>query len=287
MSEEQDKPVEETPQDGSEVPSGGARLAAARREKQISVLEIAKELHLDEPKVRALERDEYDVLGAPVFAKGHLRKYAQLVGVDADDVLADYYQLTRSQGMPPVVVGRRKVSREISPGPWIAAIIVVLVSALAYWWFAIRQVDIAPAPPPAQQQQQEQDSDSSVVDDPAVQTAAETTGQAEETEDQQDVDASSAVATPEPIVEPPPEGEFRLTLTFSGDCWTEIFDADGRRLFFEMGRNGQIAELQGRAPLSALFGNVDNVQLLVNGSDYAIPTTNARSRTVRLTIVNP
>ena len=63
------------------APVAGERLAIARRELQISVLEIAKELHLDEAKVRALERNEFDVLGAPVFAKGHLRKYAELVHV--------------------------------------------------------------------------------------------------------------------------------------------------------------------------------------------------------------
>ena len=49
-----------------------------------AVVEVAKELHFDEPKVRALERNDFEVLGAPVFAKGHLRKYAQLVGVDED-----------------------------------------------------------------------------------------------------------------------------------------------------------------------------------------------------------
>ena len=38
---------------------------------------------------RALERNEFDVLGAPVFAKGYLRKYAQLVHVNSDDVLAE------------------------------------------------------------------------------------------------------------------------------------------------------------------------------------------------------
>ncbi len=46
---------------------------------------MAKELHLDEPKVQALEENQFDVLGAPVFAKGHLRKYAELVGVPVDD----------------------------------------------------------------------------------------------------------------------------------------------------------------------------------------------------------
>ena len=98
MNDEQDKSVEQTP--GRDAPQCGERLAEARREQLFSVLEVAKELHLDEPKVRALERNDFDVLGAPVFAKGHLRKYAQLVGVDEADVFADYYAMTRSAGTP-------------------------------------------------------------------------------------------------------------------------------------------------------------------------------------------
>ena len=88
MNDDVDKQGENTTGEG-DGPVGGERLAEARREQQISVLEIAKELHLDEHKGRALERNEFDVLGAPVFAKGHLKKYSQLVGVNADDVMAD------------------------------------------------------------------------------------------------------------------------------------------------------------------------------------------------------
>ena len=107
MSEEQDTAAEESGENEEHGPRGGERLAEARRAQQISVLEVAKELHLDEHKVRALERNDFDVLGAPVFAKGHLRKYAQLVGVDEDDVFADYYRLTRQDVAPPIIVGRR------------------------------------------------------------------------------------------------------------------------------------------------------------------------------------
>ena len=86
-------------------------------------------MHLDEPKVRALERNDFDVLGAPVFAKGHLRKYAQLVGVSEADVFADYYAMTRSAPLPPLVAVRSKIRQEVSPGPWIAAVAVLLVAA--------------------------------------------------------------------------------------------------------------------------------------------------------------
>ena len=92
MTDDKDSPDEETPEVKAEGPLGGERLAEARRAKQISVLEIAKELHIEESKIRALENNDFDVLGAPVFAKGHLKKYSQLVGVNHDDVLADYYR---------------------------------------------------------------------------------------------------------------------------------------------------------------------------------------------------
>ncbi len=140
MSEDRDKrTAQQAEPDHDEVPMAGERLRQARQEQQISVLEVAKELHLDEPKVRALERNEFDVLGAPVFAKGHLRKYAQLVGVDEDDVFADYYAMTHTLSMPPIVGGRKNVRRELSPGPWIALVIVIIVAAAAYWWFAMRE----------------------------------------------------------------------------------------------------------------------------------------------------
>ena len=114
---------------------GGERLAEARREQQISVLEIAKELHLDESKVRALERNEFDVLGAPVFAKGHLRKYAELVGVPIEDVLTDYYQLNRSTGAPPVVGPTRTQPSDVKVGPWIAIVVAVVILGAGVWWF--------------------------------------------------------------------------------------------------------------------------------------------------------
>ena len=101
MTDDVDQPNEEAGEQ-ADGPVAGERLLEARHAQQISIDEIAKELHLDEYKVRALERNEFDVLGAPVFAKGYLKKYAQLVGVRADDVIADYYQLNRSASAPPV-----------------------------------------------------------------------------------------------------------------------------------------------------------------------------------------
>lgn len=309
MSDARDKSTEEAATDDEpQGLIGGERLAAARREQQVSVLEIAKELHLDEPKVRALERNEFDVIGAPVFAKGHLRKYAQLVGVDEADVMADYYQLNRTAGMPPLVSHRRRARREMSPGPWIAVVVVLVVVATAYWWFTTPravvgepEVDVPvqterpERPTPAEQAAEELGEDDSAnlqsVDDPADLQV-----------DESQVDESQIAGSPtaEPSADEPPtaeepsadaaagptlgDGQMRVLLTYSGDCWTEVTDAGGRRLFFDLGKDGRTVELSGEAPFNVLFGNADNVSVLVNGSERAITAAERRGRTARLSI---
>jgi cytoskeleton protein RodZ len=299
MTDEQEKSAsnktDDSPGKESEGPRCGELLGEARREQEIGVAEIAKELHLDEHKVRALERNDFDTLGAPVFAKGHLRKYAELVGVDVNDILTDYYRLTRQDNLPPVVVARRRMRREVSPGPWIAVIVVIIVVAAAYYWFSIYSLQLttpvsAPeAGPPPQQ-------DPATVYNGRAEPDIAVSGRP----DPGPAETESPAAEPEPVAadfevedsappesEPLADGEVRLSLSFSGECWTEISDATGQRLFFEMGRAGETVELTGVAPFAALFGDVDNVSVRVDGNDYPVTTNNPGSRTARLTINQP
>ncbi len=276
MSDDNDKLEESTPDEKSQGPLAGERLAEARREQQIAVIEIAKELHLDEYKVRALECNDFDVIGAPVFAKGHLRKYAQLVNVNEADVMADYYQLNRSTGAPPVITTRPRSRQVMSPGPWVAVIVVISVAATAYWWFAAREAttetpvtgEVAPLP-----------QESLPVDEQQTDIADETddllTDEAEVFVEQEPVAAVVAVTD---------DSVMRLSITYSGDCWTEITDASGRRLFFDLGKAGRTVNLSGEAPVHILFGDAANVSIEVNGGAFEIPAADRRGRTARLTI---
>ncbi|MFQ5608895.1 MAG: helix-turn-helix domain-containing protein [Woeseiaceae bacterium] len=290
MIDETDKPEAKPRATEPDGPQAGQRLAAARREKQITVLEVAKELHLDEPKVRALEQNRFEVLGAPVFAKGHLRKYATLVGVGIDDVLADYYALNRSAGMPPVVGKVRKQGREISPGPWIAAFVVLVFAATAWWWFFEREP--GPTLSDAGRATPAVSGEIAAANDPDTETAdrvempqVQVVTEAPAFEDSlpEDSQPEEAVLVGEPLV----EGQIELSMVFSGDCWTEISDANGRRLFFALGQDGRTSTVTGQAPLSVLFGNADNVSVRVNGADYTIAASDRRGQTARLTIVSP
>jgi cytoskeleton protein RodZ len=302
MSDDVDKP--EVSDSEPQGPRGGERLAEARREQKIAVFEIAKELHLDEHKVRALERNEFDVLGAPVFAKGYLRKYAQLVNVDGDDVLADYYRMNRSAEAPPVVSSRPKPRQELSPGPWIAVIVVLIVTVMAYVWFTrpdapstglqdLAADDSAAVSSPAAEETTAPAGadDAPVIDEPQPEpeTATVTEGQAEPAAEPEPQSAQPSVEPPLEETSSPAiaEGQVRVLLTYTGDCWTEVTDASGRRLFFALGKDGRSVELSGSEPLNVLFGNPGNVEVVVNGDNFALPPTARPDRPLRLAISGP
>ena len=257
----------------------GERLAEARRDLQIDMIDIAKKLHLDEHKVRALECNEFDMLDAPVFVKGYLRKYAQLVKVDEADVMADYYQLARASNAPLVITSWSKPRRTISPGPWIMAITVIAAAAATYWWFTNRDAELVrpvtgeiALPPITDKPEGEVDFSTESSDDTV--DAVE--------------DAPRVATVPEPVAEAvntADVSEVQLSITYSGDCWTEISDASGRRLFFDLGRSGRTVNLSGESPFSVLFGDVANVTLVVNGTSFNIPAADRRGRTARLTIM--
>jgi len=270
-------------------PVGGERLRAARRENDISVGDIAKELHLDEPKVRALERNEFDVLGAPVFAKGHLRKYAELVGISVDDVMTDYYQMNRSVGAPPVVGPKRTHTRDISLGPWIGGAVAVIVAiAAAYWWFnrepAASGIEIEPATL----------APFTTGEEPAPTVSGELLPPATQPEPDNEIFAApveelAATETAPPITDSQADFEslgpqVQLNLTFSGDCWTEVSDASGRRLYYDLGQSGRVVSLSGDAPLRVILGDSTNVSITVDGRDYPIPASARSGRLARLNI---
>jgi len=308
--EENSNQMHDSARDGTASPVGGERLAATRRARGISVYEIAKELHIDEPTVRALEENRFDVLGAPVFAKGHMRKYAELVGVPVDEILADYSQLNRSAGAPPIVGPLRKESRDVSIGPWVSGIAVILVGALAAWWWfnmeqTVERVIVQPATlapfeadrenDPSERENgpsQPQEDLSPDVDDSVPPPDDEVTADLAE-----EPLAFAGETAPEPqfglvVAEQiPSDGDVavgnsvELVLSFTGDCWAEVTDATGRRLYFDLGIEGRSVTLNGAEPLGVLLGNTSNVSVGVNGFDYSIPAANRRgNNTARLTI---
>ncbi len=285
---------QQTPDADASGPLGGERLAIARRSHEISASDIAKELHLDEPKVRALEQNNFELLGAPVFAKGHLRKYAELVGVSTDDIIADYYRLNQTAGAPPVVGPARKFERDYTPVSWIVvSLVVIIVASASYWWFTR---DSARPPVVRTQAAVLAPFASDASDEPVQQAAAETAEILPEPEplvtaedlpptETMLVSSTAADFESEPLVEDVSLlPQVHVELSFSGDCWTEVSDASGRRLFYDLGTAGRVVALAGDEPLQIVLGNSENVSINVEGRDYPISDYVRRGSLTRLTI---
>lgn len=280
----------------------GKRLAEARQARDITIVDIAQELHLDEPKVRALEQNRFDALGAPVFVKGYIRKYAELVGVPVDEVLAEYRRFEERDEPPPIVGLRRPPGPEVSVGPWLRGILVIAIVAGAAWLWLSGTLDplfSSPEPAtPAPFAPAAQPSGDAVVQ-PEPETEIETEPAAAEpvleTEAQpvlaEPLDAAEVLAgetgtaaSEAPPAGPPGEGEVRLSLAFTGDCWTEVSDAAGTRLYFGLGKAGDTASVVGAAPLHVLLGDSKNATVRVDGEAFPIPPGARRGDTARLTI---
>src|ERR1700676_2420457 len=68
----------------------GPRLKAERERRGMSPQKAADELHLDGWVIDALEADDYERIGPSVYAKGHLKRYAALLGLPSAEIMAGY-----------------------------------------------------------------------------------------------------------------------------------------------------------------------------------------------------
>ena len=114
--------------------SPGARLRTAREERGLSIEEVADRLRLNEALVLAMEEDRFGLLGAPVFARGHLKNYAALVGAPEREVMAgfDVGDLPEPTFLP--ALDRAPITRPRARWPWLVAVALGVAAAVAAWW---------------------------------------------------------------------------------------------------------------------------------------------------------
>jgi len=70
----------------------GNLLKAAREAQDISIEAVSKYLHLTVPTILSIEADYYEKMPAPVYVRGYLRRYAQFVKLDPEEILNAFEQ---------------------------------------------------------------------------------------------------------------------------------------------------------------------------------------------------
>src|SRR5688572_25117392 len=81
----------------------GELLRRERDRRSMSLQQAAEDLHLDPRTVQAIEENRFAALGVPVYARGHLRKYAALLGLSPEYIIQRYEALTDRPEVPTPV----------------------------------------------------------------------------------------------------------------------------------------------------------------------------------------
>jgi len=80
-----------------------------------------------------------------------------------------------------------------------------------------------------------------------------------------------------------PDGDDRLSIEFSEECWVEIKDAAGTALFGDLGQAGERIDLIGAAPFRVLLGYAPGVLLTYNAEPVAL-TPHTRNNVASLVL---
>jgi cytoskeleton protein RodZ len=99
----------------------------------------ADRLRLNAALVLAMEEDRLALLGAPVFARGHLRNYAALLGLPEGEVLASFGsdELPEPSLLPAMDLRPR--ARDHARWVWPATAVALAIAVVAvFWWWGTR-----------------------------------------------------------------------------------------------------------------------------------------------------
>ncbi len=236
--------------------SVGQVLREAREAQGITLEEVAVRLRLMHRQVEAMEADDFASLGQPVFARGFVRNYARLLGLDHEALLV------RMEGAPEE---KPVVSPADSPpqhawltSPWLILLLLGVLLVLAipvalYLWLNSGTDDSPGSPAPAVQ--------SSPM--PATTPQAAPAIPAEPA-----LHATPAAVLPveaEPAEPKTAPLNSLLHLEFGEESWTEIKDASGQMLLRQLNPAGSSVDVRGQPPFEVVIGNAEQARMSYNG----------------------
>lgn len=285
--------VDNAMQESSLQQSVGAQLRRAREARGMTVEGVGAAIKLAARQVEAIEADAYAELMNPTYARGFIRNYAALIGLDQKALLAqlDQQQVRATPQLieqadvgvaMPMQSARRKWLL-----PLLALSVPVIVAVGLYLW---SEFWTAVPTEPVQVEQEvvapRQDAISQPEAEPAAPTADAQAADAVTTE------ATLAAALPEsstpPAAEsaataPPVAGQRQLAFTFTADSWVEIRDAQDRIVLSELNRAGSSRSISAVFPVSLVIGNAKSVRLSIDGTPHdLVPATKVDVARLRL-----
>lgn len=202
------------------VMTPGRTLQCARIAQGIPSTDIQRQLGLSANTLSALEEDDYRRLPAPVYVKGYIKNYAEIVQVRSAPLLKNYQAILERQGLSVSEVVKATGDGRPTFAMLGSALALLLATSLVFG--AILSEGLIP-------------SDHSVVDELQPKATSSPSEQAE-------IEASDS-----------PENQ--LSLVFSSESWVEVVDARDHILTVSLQRAGTQLILEGTPPFRVKVDN--------------------------------
>jgi cytoskeleton protein RodZ len=237
----------------------GQQLREAREHAGLTLEQTASQLHMPVQVVRALEQDEWQKLGAPVFVRGQLRSYARLLKVDLGSLL-DAVPIAPIEPVKLVSHTHTPKMRRVLESTARRAVYVVMTGVLAVpVWYATRSHLDGRPPSTASLDVVPPETSSSAPSDGGVAPAAE----AKKPVTTPYIASMAPVPRSEPI---PSAANGELSLQFSGDSWVQVSAPDGSTVEKALVKSGEQRHYAAGQVGRVVLGNAAAVQVQHAGS---------------------
>lgn len=207
-----------------------------------SLVEASRETKIRLDYLAAMERDSFEFVSGRVYVRGMLRGYARWLGLDEDDIAAEFERAFGPRPQPPLSESLNQPAVMALRGRrphWAAAAAVAALVLLGLSLVGLMRPAGNVAQPPS-------------------------------------APASPTVAAPPPpatVAEAPsPKAEgVRLMVAVTGaKCWI-LVNADGNQVFQGTIFNGDSRTFEAKDSLTVTFGLLPAVRLELNGRELAVP----------------
>lgn len=244
----------------------GQQLREAREAAGLSIDDVGHRLRMPVHVIAALEAEQWQRLGAPVFVRGQLRSYARLLGVDLEPLLASA-QIAPVQPVELISHTHTPPLRRMLESATRRMVYVVITAGLAVpVWYATRthfaddgpstaSLDVVPTAP-----------------GDATQSAAVASGgnpaPAAAPGNRPAPPAAPYIASLAPLPRAASSEAEKpgLSLTFQGDSWVQIIAPDGTPLEKALLKAGEKRDYAPGQVGRIVLGNASAVQVQQSGS---------------------
>lgn len=258
----------------------GTQLRAARERAGLSIEQAAQRLHVGSETLEALEAERFEALGAPIYVKGYLGRYAELLGESAQ-MLQERLAAAAEMPQPDLTrIPRAPAARPDFLTPVLIGLGVLAATGLTWWGWSHRhdalRVPLVSGPFAARTAPKTASAPRAGPAQHAVVTAPVRAA-----------GTSTAVPMKRGVVAAPASAvgaTARITLSFPAASWVAVSDALGNSLYQGTVSAGSTRSFVGPAPLHVVLGYADGIAATVDGRPVSIKPYVGRDHAVSITV---